>query len=116
MKTNSIARHMLAIIFLASFSTLGFSQSLPNLALTRLNYTVTKRRVNLQGELKQKIDAVDKDLAEATRLGRTADRGPRQPHRSGGVSEGLCPGHRGTARAHADRFRRCAGSVGAPRS
>src|SRR5215469_3122226 len=71
-KTN-ISRHLLAIIFLASFSTLSFSQSLPNLALTRLNYTVTKRRVNPQGELKQKIDAVDKDLAEATRLGRTAE-------------------------------------------
>ena len=72
MKAN-ISRHLVAVIFLASFSTLTFSQSLPNLALTRLNYTVTKRRVNPQGELKQKIDAVDKDLAEATKLGRTAE-------------------------------------------
>jgi len=70
---SNISRHLLAIVFVASFSTLSFSQSLPNLALTRLNYTVTKRRVNPQGELKQKIDAVDKDLAEATRLGRTAE-------------------------------------------
>jgi predicted esterase len=69
----NISRHLVAVIFLASFSTLTFSQSLPNLALTRLNYTVTKRRVNPQGELKQKIDAVDKDLAEATKLGRTAE-------------------------------------------
>lgn len=61
------------IIFLALFSTLALAQSLPNLALTRLNYTVTKRRVNPQGELKQKIDAVDKDLAEAARLGKTAE-------------------------------------------
>src|SRR5215472_11038315 len=66
-------RHLLAMVFVAWFSTLAVSQSLPNLALTRLNYTVTKRRVNAQGELKQKIDAVDKDLAEATRLGRTAE-------------------------------------------
>jgi predicted esterase len=72
-KANSISRRLIAIAFLASLSTLTFSQSLPNLALTRLNYTVTKRRVNPQGELKQKIDAVDKDLAEATRLGRTAE-------------------------------------------
>jgi predicted esterase len=61
------------IIFLTLFSTLALPQSLPNLALTRLNYTVTKRRVNPQGELKQKIDAVDKDLADATRLGKTAE-------------------------------------------
>src|SRR5262249_54496446 len=72
-KANSISRRLLAIAFLASLSTLTFSQSLPNLALTRLNYTVTKRRVNPQGELKQKIDSVDKELAEATRLGRTAE-------------------------------------------
>jgi poly(3-hydroxybutyrate) depolymerase len=54
-------------------ATLALPQSLPNLALTRLNYTVTKRRVNPQGNLKQKIDAVDKDLAEATRLGQSAE-------------------------------------------
>src|SRR5215471_20152195 len=72
-KANSISRRLLAIFLLASFSPLAHSQSLPNLALTRLNYTVTKRQVNPQGELKQKIDAVDKDLAEATRLGRTAE-------------------------------------------
>jgi predicted esterase len=72
-KTDSISRHLLAIFLLASLSSFALSQSLPNLALTGLNYTVTKRRVNPQGELKQKIDAVDKDLAEARRLGRTAE-------------------------------------------
>jgi predicted esterase len=62
-----------ALALLVLSSTLALAQSLPNLALTRLNYTVTKRRVNPQGDLKQKIDAVDKDLAEATRLGKTAE-------------------------------------------
>lgn len=68
-----ICRPLSAFVLLTLFSTLALSQSLPNLALTRLNYTVTKRRVKTEGELKQKIDAVDKDLAEATRLGRTGE-------------------------------------------
>src|SRR5438046_7376015 len=64
---------LIVIIFLALFSTFAWPQSLPNLALSRLNYTVTKRRVNPQGELKTKIDAVDADLAAATQLGKTAE-------------------------------------------
>jgi len=46
---------------------------LPNLPLTRLGYTVRKRTVNPQGELKDKIDANDRELAEATRLGRISE-------------------------------------------
>ena len=62
-----------AIILLALLSTFAQPQSLPNLALTRLNYTVTKRRVNPQGELKAKIDAVDSQLASATSQGQTGE-------------------------------------------
>lgn len=62
-----------ASIFLVLSVIPGLSQSLPNLASTRLNYTVTKRTKNPQGELKEKIDAVDKDLAEATRLGKNGE-------------------------------------------
>lgn len=51
----------------------ALTQSLPNLALLRLNYTVTKRTKNPQGELKDKIDAVDKQLAEAARQGKTGE-------------------------------------------
>ena len=70
--TNS-PLYLLAIVFLILFSTYARPQSLPNLVVTWRNYTVTKRRVNPQGELKQKIDAVDKDLTEALRLGRNAE-------------------------------------------
>jgi predicted esterase len=71
---GDVIRHFLSLtVFLALCSTLTLSQSLPNLALTRLNYTVTKRRANPQGDLKQKLDLVDKDLAEATRLGKAAE-------------------------------------------
>lgn len=66
-------RPLAAIIFLALMATPAFPQSLPNLALSRLNYTVTKRTKNPQGELKDKLDAIDKDLAEATRLGKNGE-------------------------------------------
>jgi poly(3-hydroxybutyrate) depolymerase len=73
-RTANSIRHLLSTLVLLAFaSTLALPQSLPNLALTRLNYTVNKRRVNPQGDLKQKIDAVDKELTEATRLGKTAE-------------------------------------------
>lgn len=51
----------------------AFPQSLPNLALANLNYTVRKRTVNPQGELKQKIDENDRALAEARQFGRIGD-------------------------------------------
>jgi poly(3-hydroxybutyrate) depolymerase len=67
-------RYFLAVVvFLTLIPSGAWPQSLPNMALTRLNYTVTKRTVNPQGELKQKTDAVDKDLAEATRLGKNGE-------------------------------------------
>src|SRR5271170_334408 len=47
----------------------ALAQSLPNLPLTRLGYTVRKRTVNPQGDMKNKIDALDSQLAEATRRG-----------------------------------------------
>jgi predicted esterase len=66
-------RTIAASVFLALFVTPALPQSLPNLASTRLNYTVTKRTKNPQGELKEKIDAVDKDLAEAARQGKNGE-------------------------------------------
>jgi len=56
-------------LLLAALLVPAFSQSLPNLPLARLGYTVRKRTANPQGELKTKIDAIDRELAEATRLG-----------------------------------------------
>src|SRR5581483_10919231 len=47
----------------------AFPQSLPNLALARLGYTVKKRTTTVEGELKEKVDANDKALNDATRLG-----------------------------------------------
>ena len=65
-------RSFIAATIFFAFITPAFPQ-LPNLALTRLGYTVRKRTVNPQGELKEKIDAIDRQLGEATRLGRTSE-------------------------------------------
>src|SRR6266852_5959720 len=66
MKLLTFAAGLLAV-------TPAFSQSLPNLALANLNYTVAKRTTNPQGELKQKIDDNDREMNEARRLGRMGD-------------------------------------------
>jgi hypothetical protein len=67
MKVISIA----ALIALSALPALP--QALPNLGLARLNYNVRKRVVKPQGELKLKIDANDRELAEATRLGQVGE-------------------------------------------
>jgi predicted esterase len=66
---KSIRRTITAAVVLGFFVAPALPQALPNLALVRLNYTVRKRTVNPQGDLKAKIDANDQALAEATRLG-----------------------------------------------
>jgi predicted esterase len=60
--------HLIVILFTGLMAP-ALPQSLPNLALTRLSYTVRKRTVNPQGDMKIKIDALDTQLAEATRSG-----------------------------------------------
>ena len=52
----------LAIVL--SVAAPAFPQSLPNLALANLNYTVRKRTVNPQGELKEKIDQNDREMKD----------------------------------------------------
>ena len=70
---SSSIRCLIAAIVCAFVAAPVPAQSLPNLPLARLAYTVKKRTVNPQGELKEKIDAVDKELAEATRQGRNGE-------------------------------------------
>src|SRR5262245_50181673 len=48
-------------------------QALTNLSSLRVGYNTRKATVRPEGELKAQIDAVDRDLAEATRLGRTGE-------------------------------------------
>ncbi|HEV2689140.1 MAG TPA: PHB depolymerase family esterase, partial [Bryobacteraceae bacterium] len=70
---SSSVRCLIAAAIACAFAAPVLPQSLPNLPLTRLGYTVRKRTVNPQGELKEKIDAVDRELAEATKQGKIGE-------------------------------------------
>jgi poly(3-hydroxybutyrate) depolymerase len=48
-------------------------QARPNLARERVAYTTLKATARPQGELKEKIEALDREIAEAGRLGRTGE-------------------------------------------
>ena len=49
------------------------AQALTSLASVRVGYTTRKNTVKPQGELKAQIDALDAQIAEATRLGKTGE-------------------------------------------
>jgi len=51
----------------------AFSQALTSLSSLRVSYTTRKNTVKPAGELKAAIDQVDREIAEASRLGRTAE-------------------------------------------
>src|SRR5262245_15108957 len=48
-------------------------QALPNLSSVRVRYNTQKATVRPEGELKAKIDDLDKQIAEASRLGRVGE-------------------------------------------
>jgi hypothetical protein len=54
-------------------STIASAQALTSLASVRVGYNTRKTTVQPQGELKTQIEALDRDIAEATRLGRTGE-------------------------------------------
>jgi poly(3-hydroxybutyrate) depolymerase len=60
-----------AVLLLATASALA--QARPNLALQRVIYNTMKTMAKPQGELKDKLDALDKEMAEAARAGRTGE-------------------------------------------
>jgi predicted esterase len=66
---SKLTRSYLVALLFAVMVAPALPQSLPNLPITRLGYTVRKRTVNPQGDMKNRIDALDRQLAEATRLG-----------------------------------------------
>src|SRR6185503_4393621 len=53
--------------------TAALPQALTSLASVRVGYTTRKNTVKPQGELKAQIDALEAQIAEATRLGRTGE-------------------------------------------
>src|SRR5436305_347004 len=51
----------------------SYGQALTSLASVRVGYTSRKNTVKPQGELKAQIDALDAQIAEATRLGQAGE-------------------------------------------
>ena len=51
----------------------AFPQALTSLSSLRVGYNTRKATVRPQGELKAQIDEIDRQIAEATRLGRTSE-------------------------------------------
>ena len=66
-------RVALLICSLALVPSLASAQALTSLASLRVGYTTRKNTVKPQGELKAQIDALDRQIAEATRLGHTGE-------------------------------------------
>ena len=96
---------------------LAGAQALTSLASVRVGYTTRKNTVKPQGELKAQIDALDAQIAEATRLGknrraapavreghRAAERRRRGPTRSSTRARSCC-GHRASSSIRRSRTR-----------
>ena len=65
-------RFVAAVSVLVLLATPVFGQAPPNAASARVRYNSLKTSVKPDGELKTQIDAIDREIAEATRLGQTA--------------------------------------------
>jgi predicted esterase len=73
MRTSKALRFFMIALSLCLFSLAAGAQARRNLSLARVGYNTLKTTVNPQGELKARIDAIDKELAAATRQGRTGE-------------------------------------------
>ena len=62
-----------AVITALSVSSSALAQALPNLTVLRVRYNTAKTSAKPQGDLKTQIDQIDKDLAEAARMGRAGE-------------------------------------------
>jgi poly(3-hydroxybutyrate) depolymerase len=66
-------RTIFAVCVVALLPALVSAQALTSIASVRVGYTTRKNTVKPQGELKAQIDALDAQIAEATRLGKTGE-------------------------------------------
>lgn len=65
-----VRRVAIVVLLLVLPAGPAWAQALPNLALLRVRYTTAKTSARPAGELKAALDAIDADIATATRLGR----------------------------------------------
>src|SRR5215831_1225629 len=66
-------RIFVAACVAALLPALASAQALTSIASVRVSYTTRKNTVKPEGELKAQIDALDAQIAEATRLGKTGE-------------------------------------------
>src|SRR5438552_14027735 len=66
-------RVLVAAGLIAVMPVLASAQALTSLASVRVGYTTRKNTVKPQGELKAQIDALDAQIAEASRLGKSGE-------------------------------------------
>lgn len=66
-------KRTLLLVLLALVPAVAASQALPNTNGLRVAYSARKNRVNPQGELRLRIDSVDRAVAEAIRLGQLGE-------------------------------------------
>jgi poly(3-hydroxybutyrate) depolymerase len=64
---------LLVVLLGLALPSAAFPQAQTSLSSLRVGYNTRKATAKPEGELKTQIDAVDRELAEATRLGRTGD-------------------------------------------
>jgi predicted esterase len=62
-----------ALIISLIAPTLAFSQALPNINSLRVGYNTRKTAAKAEGELKAQLDAIDKAIAEAMKLGQAGE-------------------------------------------
>src|SRR5262245_57642244 len=70
MKTRIVSAAVAVTLFTPA---VALTQALTSLASLRVGYTTRKNTVKPQGELKAQIDALDAQIADAQRLGRSAE-------------------------------------------
>ena len=68
--SRALATSALLLVFVP---TLAGAQALTSLQSLRVGYNSRKATIRPEGELKVQIDAVDRELADATRLGKTGE-------------------------------------------
>src|SRR5947208_5070812 len=66
-------RTLLVAVAASLLPAVALPQALTSLASVRVQYTTRKNTVKPQGELKAQIDALDAQMADAGRLGRTGE-------------------------------------------
>jgi poly(3-hydroxybutyrate) depolymerase len=70
---RTIIRFVVIALALTAAASSATAQARPDLATARLSYNLAKSQVNPQGALKEKLDALEKEMSAATQAGRSGE-------------------------------------------